>query len=139
MTQVVSEDLEEAMYREDLEPLFCFTEHDYDPRWDYLVRTEYLDHPLIKRGRDILDDLSRRDDSCFKVAHVFPAELSDDIVACYCSGTYAEPVILIDISAHKDHWDQLYVTLRHEIEHALQESRGEDMNEDGAELAGIYD
>lgn len=43
----------------------------------------------------------------------------------YCNGTYNEPVILIDIAAHRDYPDQVAKSVAHEVVHAIQESEWE--------------
>lgn len=124
-------------YDERFDALFDFAEHDYDPRWDYELRLDQLDHPLYKLAQQATAELAAREDTPFDRAHVFPADLSAaanpsgvDAVGVYCAGTYTEPVILIDIDAH---WTadvispeaEISRTTEHELMHAIQEWRGE--------------
>jgi hypothetical protein len=120
-------------------------EHDYDPRWDYVLRLDQLDDPLLAVARERLGELAARDDTPFERGHVIPARLdaahtpgSQDGVGVYCSGTYCEVVILVDLDAHRRHSDhgeaehQIIRTVEHEVVHAIQE-HGSDPNEGWAD------
>lgn len=101
-------------------------EHDYDPEWDYTVRYDQLDHPLVQAAQARLEALAQLDDTPMDPAtpgRVFPVDLSAyDGVATYCNGTYNEPCILIDVDGHEGHEDQINKSIDHEVRHAIQES-----------------
>lgn len=112
--------------------LFEFQEHDYDPRWDYEIDYSLLDDPLLKLAQQRLDQLAQRSDTPFERGHVYPVQLSSsryqsEAVGVYCSGTYNEPVILIDIPQHDninvlDPEDEVIRTIDHEVAHAIREA-----------------
>jgi hypothetical protein len=135
---------EDAAEDERYDERFACLEHDYDPRWDYILRADQFEHPLALLAQQRLDELAAREDTPFERAHVHPADLTrgphagQNPVGVYCSGTYNEPVVLIDIDAHAGYEDQVVKTVEHEIAHAIQEWSGEGAmdwaDEDEAEL-----
>ena len=106
--------------------LFIYEQHDYDPRWDYELRVDQLSDPLFQLAQRRLAVLAASEQTPFERAHVYPANLSSGPfsgpVGIYCSGTYNEAVILIDLDAHEGYEDQIMKTLEHEVVHAIQES-----------------
>lgn len=48
------------------ERVLNFREHDYDPRWDYEIDYERLDHPLTQLGQQRMDELASRPDTPFE-------------------------------------------------------------------------
>lgn len=113
------------------------TEHDYSPDWDYDVRDDQMDDPRLKMAQKRMDELAQSQETPFERGHVFPANLGGDVVGVYASGTYNEPVVLVDLDAHEGYEDQIGKTVEHEIVHAIQESNfegeGEWADEDDAE------
>lgn len=105
------------------EELFCSAgEHDYDPNDDYRIVVEHLEHPMLDLARGRAAQIAALPDTPFARAHVFPADLSGTgAVAFYCNGTYAEPVIVIDL-------DQIRSgeVIDHELRHAMQEAGAAD-------------
>lgn len=100
-------------------------EHDYDPEWDYKLRYDQMDHPMIQQANQRLQELAKRDDTPMnpeRPGRVFPAELPENTVALYCSGTYQEPCILFNVNAHQGYEDQVNKTVDHEVRHAMQEA-----------------
>jgi hypothetical protein len=119
------------------------TEHDYDPEWDYEIDYHFLDHPLVKKAQEHLQQLAELQDTPFNPelpGKVFPSSsiANRQAIALYCTGTYTEPVILIDLTAHIDLFGnqapfQITRSIEHEVYHAIQESEGLPMDEDDAE------
>lgn len=113
---------------ERFDEIFTYTEHDYDPRWDYNICLDQLNppHPLLKVAQNRADFLATLDETPFEKAHVYPAVLNENVVALYCSGTYCEPIFLINIKAHEDPevispLDEIRRSVDHEATHAIQE------------------
>lgn len=124
---------------------FEMREHDYDPRWDYDVQEDQLNHPLIQQAQRIMDQRAKDPDTPFERGHVYPAPLGDKGVGVYCNGTANEPVVLVDLKQHEGYEDQIPTTVNHEIAHAIQEGNwdghgnvGDVFDEDEAEDAGRY-
>lgn len=110
--------------------------HEYDPDWDYDIQMSHLNHPVIQRAQKHLEHLAELDSTPFTPDHpgrVFPVDLTyRNDVGVYCSGTYMEPCILIDVEAHDDIME-IERTVNHEVKHAIQESQGSSLNETDAE------
>jgi len=132
----------------ELEARYQMREHDYDPNWDYEVREDLFTDCRAVWAQRVMDLLAARADTPFEVGHVFPADLNatNGAIAVYCSGTYNEPVVVIDLAAHSEPFaaeNELYGpgemnaaiehTITHEIYHAIQESEGLPFTEDEAE------
>jgi hypothetical protein len=103
-----------------------FSEHDYDPRWDYEINYGQLDHELVVLAQGRMDELSQRDDTPFERGHVFPADLSgvsrdgSGVAAIYAMGTYNEPVVLIDLDPHNaDDVISPHAEIVHSIDHEV--------------------
>jgi len=122
-------------------------DHDYDPEWDYdVVEMEDRDREMVEaigdrvRG-EILPVLG------FEGCSIFAANLPDQCVAIYISGTAPFPVLGIDCARMLAVCEEeglaiqteLAVSIAHEIAHGHQEmcgidlSQHEDETEDAAE------
>jgi hypothetical protein len=136
-------------YDERFDHLFEGHQHDYDPRWDYELRADQFDDPLLAIARERMDGLAAREDTPFEHGHVFPARLDEqhtpsghDLAGVYCAGTYIEPIILIDLDSHReleskqDILREIIQTVDHEVAHAIHEHadpEGSWADEDAAE------
>lgn len=127
---------------------FEMTEHDYDPRNDFEIRLDQLDHPDIRLAQGWLDRFARSKQSWFEKAHVYPArEGMGQAVGMYITGSYDEPVIMVNLDAHElpdDHYPMpelkhqeitqaVFKTVQHELRHAWQDWMGLPGDEDDAE------
>lgn len=137
----------------DLDAYLAVSEHDVDPRWHYdedLFRLGDLADPAMDAAVTYLVTRSNDPDTPFTRGILVPADLSSvpsrdgsRVLGIYCVGSYLEPVILLDLAAHRevaagdDLTRALRDTVEHEIRHAKQESEwdgvGEWVDEDAAE------
>jgi hypothetical protein len=138
---------EEDAYNEKWDPYFETQEHDYDPRAEYEIRPEHFTHPLHQIAQARMDELAARPDTPFNRGHVYPARLDaennpsgQDAAGVYASGTYNEPIVMMDYDIHQDPdvmspEDEVRRTVDHEVGHAIQEHRDPDAwgDEDEAE------
>lgn len=69
---------------------------------------------------------------------VWAAHLAPNAVAMYISGTYDWPVVLLDIPKHGGNLDELTKSIRHELKHAIQESKEKPFDEGEAEADGPF-
>ena len=82
-------------------------EHDYDPRNDYEIWVDQLNHPLLKIARERINRIAASPEAFFERAHIYPArEGMGKEFAMYCNGAHTEPVLLINLDAHRDYEDQ---------------------------------
>jgi hypothetical protein len=132
---------------------FEMVEHDYDPRSEYTLRADQFDDPLLRAARERMNELAARNDTPFERGHVFPARLDEQhnlsgtaAAGIYCSGTYNEPVVLIDLDAHRaleeeeftrdgDVLREVQRTVDHEAAHAIQEHADREGNWADEEVA----
>ena len=113
---------------------FATIEHDYDPRWDYEIQTDLLGCDQLSFAQIVMDRLATMESTPFDTGHVHPADLAPSTVGLYCSGTYCEPIVLIDIAAHRDYTPRdIEKTITHEVFHAMQDWSGNPLDEAEAE------
>ena len=121
--------------------------HDYDPTWDYAVRFDQRDDPLLAQAQRAADKLSDLSGGTLSRGRVYPADL-DGPAAVFVSGTSHEPVVVIDLDCHRraaaeltagdDHalleaQRMVAATIVHEMRHAAQEALELPADEDDAE------
>jgi hypothetical protein len=112
------------------------TEHEYDPSWDYEIRFDQRDSDMLVEAQTALNALVETYGAEYGIGYgwVYPVNLEGKgAVAYYINGTYKSPIIVIDLDAHIGYEDQISITIAHEFQHAIQEAKGEDFNEDDAE------
>jgi 8-oxo-dGTP pyrophosphatase MutT (NUDIX family) len=105
------------------------TAHDYQPSWDYMVQT-HPDPELAALASEAAKRIYQRTKQPFEC---WACELPAGAVAMYINGTCGYPVVLLDLEMHRDHTDQFYKSIDHELKHAVQEREGRDFDEDEAE------
>jgi hypothetical protein len=103
--------------------------HDYQPSWDYMVQT-HPDEELAALASEAAKRIYQRTKQPFEC---WACELPAGAVAMYINGTCGYPVVLLDLEMHRDHTDQFYKSIDHELKHAVQEMEGRDFDEDEAE------
>lgn len=130
--------------------------HDYQPSWDYETITEedneqwedikqcrdVVDGAVIGIKRDVLPELEE-----IQTLEVHYGHLNPGMIATYVNGTRSWPVIVVD--AHhilaeiekNDIKDAVWMTLLHELGHAMQDILDREPDEEGAEefARSIYD
>ncbi|MFA5071306.1 MAG: hypothetical protein WC511_02935 [Candidatus Pacearchaeota archaeon] len=100
------------------------------------IRDSYLESFIEENKEEILFKLQNKYGFLpfknFKALAVKENSLQGN-VAKYLVGTYSEPRIVIDMAKHGVNEFEIKASLLHELSHAIQESKEEDLNENDAE------
>lgn len=120
------------------------SDHDYDVNWDYEVNEsveEKIKEAVLKMVAKLNAELLPRL-GVFKSFRVEFIYLRPGEMGTYINGTCSAPVIGVDVDETKaacqkygdECLEAVEMTILHELGHAIQESKGQSLNEDEAEI-----
>ena len=118
--------------------------HDFDPAWEHEINenpdqeiVQFIDSYINKLKKELLPQLEDIED--MKVGYI--QNTGTDMIAKYINGTNSWPVFLIDIESTKkgvrelglNIYDQIEMSILHELGHAIEECNGFPFDEHRAE------